>query len=153
MSKLQVSLEGANEIHMTRTFDAPKRLVLRAMTTPDLIKQWLGGVRATVESVEVDFRVGGTYRYCFLTRDGQRFALFGTYREIAEDRVVHTESMEGMPGESVITSTLVEKDGKTTLSLVMRFPSQEIRDIVVRTGMSDGAGESYDELEKLLATL
>jgi len=154
MSSLVVSTEIPTEIHLTRTFDAPRNLVMKAMTTPALIKKWLGGVRADVISVDMDVRPGGRYRYEFAVKGGgPRFAFVGTIREIGPDRVVQTESMEGMPGESINTTTYEEKDGRTIMKVVMVFPSKEMRDQVVATGMSDGAGESYDELAKLLKSL
>ena len=153
MSKLTVTTDVPNEIHMTRVFDAPRRLVIRAMSTPDLLKRWLGGVRAVVVSAEVDLRVGGKYRYVFRRPDGFEFAFSGVYREVSEDRVVHTEVFEGTPGEAQITTTLAESGGKTTMTLVMRFESQAVRDMVLGTGMAEGAGESYDKLNELLASL
>jgi uncharacterized protein YndB with AHSA1/START domain len=153
MSKLKVTTPEPNEIHMTRTFDAPRHLVVKAMTTPELIKRWLGGVRATVLSAEVDFRVGGKYRYVFRPHKGPDFAFSGTYREISDERVVHTEAFDGYPTESLVTSTFTEEAGKTTLHVVVRFESLQIRDMVLATGMADGAGESYDALETLVASL
>lgn len=152
-SKLNVSTEVPNEIRMTRTFDAPRRLVVKAMTTPELIKRWLGGVRATVVSAEIDPRVGGKYRYAFRNRDGSEFAFVGVIREISDDRIVHSETLEGQPEESLVTTTFVEHGGKTTMTITIAFASQEVRDMVVATGMAEGAGESYDQLETLLATL
>jgi uncharacterized protein YndB with AHSA1/START domain len=153
MSKLKVTTDVPNEIHMTRTFDAPRRLVMKAMTTPELIKRWLGGVRATVISAEVDLRVGGKYRYVFRRPDGVEFGFGGVFREIGDERFVQTEAFDGFPGESVVTTTWVEHDGKTTMNIVIRFESQAVRDTVVATGMAAGAGESYDKLEALLASL
>lgn len=153
MSKLKVTTDVPNEIHMTRTFDAPRRLVMRAMTTPSLLTRWLGGVRATVVSVESDLRVGGKYRHLFRRPDGVEFALGGVFLEIGEDRIVETQALEGQPGEATITTTWLEQDGKTTMTIVMRFDSQAMRDAVLATGMAVGASESYDELEKLLANL
>lgn len=154
MSKLDVDLTGSpTEIKMTRVFDAPRHLVLKAMTTPELAKRWLGGKRAVVTDATYDFRVGGSYRNAYRTHEGYEFAFTGTYLEISDERIVHTESFSDAPGEARITITLTEQDGKTTMVMVMAFPTQEIRDTVVATGMSDGAGESYDELEKLLANL
>jgi uncharacterized protein YndB with AHSA1/START domain len=153
MSKLTVSTDDPNEIRMTRTFDAPRHLVVRAMREPELIKKWLGGVRAEVVLVDLDLRVGGRYRYLFRRPDGVEFALGGVYQEIADDRIVQTQAMEGAPGEAVVTTTWVERDGKTTMTIVLRFDSQGVRDAVAATGMAEGAGESYDLLEQLLATL
>ncbi|HET7504190.1 MAG TPA: SRPBCC family protein [Kofleriaceae bacterium] len=153
MSKLKLGTGAPNEIVMTREFDAPRRLVITAMTTPALIKRWLGGVRAEVLSAEVDLRVGGTYRYVLRPRQGKDFAFGGTYREISDERVVQTESFDDYPGESTVTTTFAESGGRTALRIVIAFDSQATRDIVLGTGMADGAGESYDALDAVLAGL
>lgn len=151
MNELKV-LDGApNEIVMERVFDAPRALVLRAMREPELIKRWSGGKRAIVTSAENDVRVGGRYRTAYQTHEGFAFAFSGTYREVSDERVVHTESMEGTPGEAVVTTTLTESNGKTTMRMVMSFADAATRDHVFATGMAEGAGESYDVLEGLLA--
>lgn len=153
MSKLTVSTEVPNEIHMTRVFDAPRRLVVKAMSTPELIKRWLGGPRAEVTSAEVDHRVGGSYRYVFRRPDGVSFSFSGVFREVSDERVVHTELFNDDPNGSVVTTTLTEHDGATTMHVVIRFESQQMRDMVVSTGMAVGAGESYDRLEALVTNL
>ncbi|HEU0034304.1 MAG TPA: SRPBCC domain-containing protein [Kofleriaceae bacterium] len=154
MNKLQVSTEVPTEIRVTRTFDAPRRLVVKAMMTPELMKRWMGGERATVTAVEIDARVGGRYRYAFRNnRDGSEFALSGVFREVADDHVVFTQAMEGAPGEIVVTTTWSDDGPRTTMTVVMTFPSREMRDMVAATGMTDGMGETYDVLEQLAATL
>jgi uncharacterized protein YndB with AHSA1/START domain len=153
MSKLQVISDVPEEITIVRTFAAPRRLVMRAMSEPALIKRWHGGKRAEVPVCEVDFRVGGGYKTVFRLPDGSEFFFSGTYREISDDRVVHTELFNGEPPGSLVTITLVEQDGKTTMTAVMRFESQDVRDMVLATGMAEGAGESYDVLDEVLAQL
>lgn len=153
MTKLQVTTDVPTDIQMTRTFDAPRRLVIRAMTEPELIKKWLGNSRAAIVSAEVDFRVGGSYRYVFRRRDGIEFSFTGVYREIGEDRVVHSERFDDNPEEATITTTWVERGGVTTMTVAMRFSSQAVRDMVVATGMEAGAAESYDNLAALVGTL
>ena len=153
MTKLQVTTDVPTDIQMTRTFDAPRRLVIRAMTEPELIKKWLGNSRAAIVSAEVDFRVGGSYRYVFRRRDGIEFSFTGVYREIGEDRVVHSERFDDNPEEAMITTTWVERGGVTTMTVAMRFSSQAVRDMVVATGMEAGAAESYDNLAALVGTL
>jgi uncharacterized protein YndB with AHSA1/START domain len=153
MTRLQVKTDVPTDIQMTRTFDAPRRLVIRAMTEPALIKKWLGNSRAEIIAAEVDFRVGGSYRYVFRRTDGVEFSFTGVYREIGEDRVVHTERFDNHPEEATITTTWTERDGKTTMTLVMRFSSQAVRDMVIATGMESGAAESYDNLEALVTGL
>src|SRR5688572_3577710 len=153
MNKLQVSADVPTEIHMTRTFDAPRRLVIRAMTEPELIKRWHGGVRAIVASSTVDLRVGGSYRTVFRLPDGTEFSFSGVYREVSDDCIVHTETFNDAPIGSVVTMRFEEHAGKTTMRCVIAFDSQAMRDMVLATGMADGAGESYDALDKLLADL
>lgn len=153
MSDFNVTTPSPLEIKMTRTFQAPLRIVRRAMTEPALVKKWLGGKRATVVNVENDLRVGGSYLQQFKNRDGSEFSFTGVYSEVSDERIVHTELFNGQPPPAVVTTTLVEDGGKTTMTVVMRFDSQEIRDMVIGTGMADGAGESYDALAALLPSL
>jgi uncharacterized protein YndB with AHSA1/START domain len=153
MSRLAVATDVPTEIRMTRVFDAPRRLVIRAMTEPDLIKRWLGNSRSPVVAVEVALRVGGRYRYAFQRPDGQAFALIGEFLEISDDCIAFTQGMEGQPGETPVRTTFTEAGGKTTMTVVMSFPSRELRDLVLKTGMADGAGESYDNLAALLADI
>lgn len=150
---LDVDMSNPLEIKMTRVFNAPKRLVYRALTEPDLIKKWMGGSRSNVLDIQVDLRVGGSFKFVFGLEGGKSFFFTGIYQEVGEDRYVHTELFNGQPPGALVTTTLVEKDGKTTLVAIMHFESQEVRDMVAGTGMAEGAGESYDHLEKLLQTL
>jgi uncharacterized protein YndB with AHSA1/START domain len=153
MSKLEVAIDVPTEIRMTRVFDAPRSLVIRAMTEPDLIRRWLGNSRSPIVDVEVALRVGGRYRYAFRRPDGQAFALVGEFLEISDDCIAFTQGLEGQSGETPVRTTFVEAGGKTTMTVVMSFASQEMRDFVLKTGMADGAGESYDNLAELLADL
>lgn len=151
MTKLKLLPGAANEIIMQREFNAPRHLVIQAMTSPELIKRWLGGVRTTVVTAEVDYRVGGRYRYVFRLPDGHEFSFAGVYREVSDERTVHSEQFDDNPNESLVTTTLTEANGKTTMHMVIAFATQEVRDMVLGTGMADGAGESYDKLDELLA--
>lgn len=153
MSKLKVLTGAPNEIVLEREFDAPRHLVVRAMTSPELIKKWLGGVRAEVVVAEHDLRVGGTYKHVFKLPDGHTFQFTGVYREVTDQRIVFTEKFDDNPAESVVTMTLTEAVGRTKLHMVIAFDTQEIRDMVAATGMAEGAGESYDKLDELLPTL
>jgi uncharacterized protein YndB with AHSA1/START domain len=150
-NQLIVNTDVPNEIHLTRTFDAPRHLVIEAMTTPALIKRWLGGKRATVTHAECDLRVGGGYKWVFLLPDGNSFYFSGTFREVSPERVVHNERFNEDPNESLVTTTYSERGGKTTVTWVIRFETQAVRDMVLATGMADGAGETYDSLDALLA--
>ena len=152
----KVTTPAENEIHMTRLFDAPRELVFEAMTKPEHIKEWWGrlGEGYSVPVCEVDLRVGGKWR--FVNRHPRGEAAFhGEYREIAAPgRVVFTEIYEAFPDTvSVVTSELTEEDGKTRLTVTVRYPSIEVRDAVVQSGMARGAGISYDRLEDLVEKL
>jgi uncharacterized protein YndB with AHSA1/START domain len=144
---------ASNEIVLERAFRAPRQLVFQAITTPALIKRWAGGKRAVVTAAEVDLKVGGAYRTAYRTHQGHQFAFVGVYREVSDTRLVHTEQMEGQPGEALVTITLTEQGAETTMRTVMAFESKAVRDSVAQTGMADGALESYAVLEGLLAEL
>jgi uncharacterized protein YndB with AHSA1/START domain len=152
---LKVTPSGEREIVMTRVFDAPRGLVFDALTKPELIRRWLlgpGGWSMTV--CTVDLRVGGAYRFVLRNdRDGMEMGWGGIYREIARpERLAHTERFDQAwyPGESVITTALMEKGGQTTFTATMLYESRKARDIVLASGMEKGAAASYDRLEQLL---
>ena len=150
-----VTLPTDDQILITREFDAPKHLVFKAYTTPELIKRWWAGKRGEVTSVEVDLRVGGTWRYVMVANEGFEVAFHGEYREIVPDeRIVCTEVYEGMPdAEALDTLTLREKDGRTTLTVLTELPSKEARDAVINSGMEGGMQESMDALEQVAVSL
>lgn len=154
MTKLILNTDVPTEIKMSRDFAAPRRLVHRAMSEPELIKKWQGNSCSPIVVVEVDFRVGGKYRYVYRTPDGNEFSFAGEYKEISEGRTVHTEHFNGMPDGATVTTTLVDNgDNTTSMTVVMAFASQQIRDMVVQTGMEKGAAESYDNLDTLVRNL
>ncbi len=151
-----VSTPSDEEIRMTRLFDAPKPLVFAAMSQPEHIRQWWGnlGDGYSVPVCEVDLRVGGAWK--FVNRHPHGDAVFyGVYREITPpDRVVFTEIYEPFPeAESVVTAVLTEEQGKTRLTATVRYPSREVRDMVLQTGMEKGAAVSYDRLEEVSSRL
>lgn len=150
MTKLTVTMPSDTEIRLERTFDAPKQLLIQAMSTPELIARWLGGKRGTVKVAAFDYRVGGAYRYEFKTHEGYEFSFSGTFETISDDTIVFTEAFNDMPGASVVTTTYREEGGVTTMTVTSKFPSKEVRDMVVGTGMAEGAGESYDVLADLV---
>jgi uncharacterized protein YndB with AHSA1/START domain len=157
--KATVTLPSDTEILIQREFDAPARLVWRSTTEPDLIKRWWSGKRGEVTSVEVDLRVGGTWRYVMQTPDGFEVAFHGTYREIVpNEKVISTELYEGAPGvteddATINTMTLVERDGKTTLTTLVRCRVKEIRDAIIESGMEGGMQEAFDALEEVARSL
>jgi uncharacterized protein YndB with AHSA1/START domain len=150
---LEVTTPTDREIVLTRVFDAPRRLVFDAFTKPDLLKRWFGPRGWSLVVCEVDFKVGGTFRFVLRGPDGKEMGMRGVYREIvAPERSVHTESFDDYPGESQVTTVLVEQSGRTTLTATVLYPSQEIRDIVIKSGMEHGAAESYDKMADLLVS-
>lgn len=155
-SRLTVSLPSANEIMLTRVFNAPRALVFEAVTRPEHLVHWWGRTGSTLPVCEVDFRPGGGYRYVERGADGSENGFRGTYREIVPpERVVSTFEWEGLPGHiSVDTLTLREQpDGTTLLTSTARFDSVEDRDGMLQSGMEYGAEESYTRLDAYLASL
>ena len=151
---LQVTTPPEREIVLTRVFDAPRSLVFDAFTKPELLKRWFGPRGWSLVVCEIDLRVGGTWRFVLRGPDGRDMGMRGVYREIAApDRSVHTESFDDFPGESLVTTVLVEDRGRTTLTATVLYPSQEVRDIVIKSGMEHGAAESYDKLAETLASI
>lgn len=155
-SKLIITTPSEREIAMTRVFDAPRRLVFDAHTKPELVKRWmLGPPGWTMPVCEIDLRVGGAYRYVWRKEDGTEMGMGGVYREIKRpERIVHTELFDQAwyPGEAVVTTVLVERDGQTTLTATVRYDSREARDGVLKSPMEEGVAVSYDRLEDLLAS-
>ena len=151
-----VSTPSDCEIRMTRLFDAPRDLLFRAMSEPEHIQQWWGnlGEGYSVPVCEVDLRVGGAWK--FVNRHPKGEAVFyGTYREITPpDRVVFTEIYAPFPdAESVVTAVFTAEGPRTRLTATVRYPSKEVRDMVLQTGMEKGAAISYDRLEDVAAGL
>jgi uncharacterized protein YndB with AHSA1/START domain len=152
---LQVTLPSDREVMLTRVFNAPRHLVFEAFTKAELLQRWFGPRGFTMPVCEVDFKVGGTFRFVLRAPNGKEMSMRGVYREIAgPGRMVHMESFDDFPmGEAQVTTILVEQDGKTTLTATVLSPSMEVRDAVIKSGMEHGAAESYDKLEELLAAM
>jgi uncharacterized protein YndB with AHSA1/START domain len=150
-----VTLPTDTEILITREFDAPRHLVYKAWTTPELIKRWWSGDRGKVTLAEVDLRVGGTWRYVMTANGGFEVAFHGEFREIVpNERIVSTEVFEGMPDAGALNiNTFTEKDGRTTLTLLVQHASQEHRDAHINSGMEGGMQEAMDHLEQVAVSL
>jgi uncharacterized protein YndB with AHSA1/START domain len=152
----KVTTPSDREIRLTRLFDAPRHLVFEAMSKPEHIKRWWGrlGDGYSVPVCEVDLQVGGKWRFVNRHPNGEA-AFHGVYREIAPpERMVFTEIFEEFPDtESVVTSVLTEENGKTRLTATVLYPSMEVRDMVLETGMERGAAISYDRLEEVATAL
>ena len=150
---LKVTTPSDREIVMTRVFDAPRRMVFDAFSKPEHLKRWFGPRGWTLTTCEVDFRVGGAFRFVLRGPDGKEMGMRGAYREIAPpERSVHMESFDNYPGESQVTGVLLEQNGKTTLTVTVLYDSKEVRNAVLQSGMEHGAAESYDRLAELLAS-
>jgi uncharacterized protein YndB with AHSA1/START domain len=152
---LKVVARGDREIVMTREFNAPRRLVFDALTKPEMVKKWLLGPPGwSMPVCEIDLRVGGKYRYVWRhDSDGKEMGVRGVYREIVKnERIVCTELFDDAwyPGEALLTTTLVESGGKTTMTTVILYESREGRDGVLKSGMESGVAVSYDRLEELV---
>ena len=150
-----VTLPTDTQILITREFNAPKHLVYRAWTTPELIKRWWSGDRGEVTSADVDLRVGGTWRYVMTANGGFEVAFHGEFREVVtNERIVSTEVFEGMPdAQALTTNTFTEKDGRTTLTMLVEHANKEDRDAHINSGMEGGMQEAMDHLEKVAISL
>jgi uncharacterized protein YndB with AHSA1/START domain len=153
--KATVTLPTDNQILITREFDAPKHLVYKAWTTPELVKRWWSGERGKVTLVEIDLRVGGTWRYVMVAHEGLEVGFHGEYRELDPDeRIVSTEVYEGMPDAAAVnTLTLTEADGRTHLTILVEHTSTEDRDMHINSGMEGGMQEAMDRLEQVAISL
>jgi uncharacterized protein YndB with AHSA1/START domain len=150
---LKVTLPTDREIVLTRVFDAPRDLIYDAWTKPEILMRWFGPRGWSLDVCEVDLRVGGKWRFVLRGPDGKEMGMGGVYRELVPpERDVHTESFDDFPGESLVTGVLVEHGGKTTMTGTILYPSREIRDAVLKSGMEHGAAETYDKLAEMLAS-
>ncbi|HEX2450307.1 MAG TPA: SRPBCC family protein [Gemmatimonadales bacterium] len=143
------------EIAMTRVVDAPRRIVFDAWTNPKHVPHWmLGPAGWSMPVCEIDLRPGGTWHFVWRRADGTEMSMRGTYKEIAPpERLVSTESWGPEWPETINTLVLTEKDGKTTITQTVLYPSKEARDAASQTGMKDGVTESFDRLADYLRTL
>jgi uncharacterized protein YndB with AHSA1/START domain len=151
----KVTLPADEQILITREFHAPKELVYKAWTTPELVRRWWHANRGEMTTCEIDLRVGGDWRYVMVTPDGFEVGFHGEYREIVpNERLVSTEVYEGMPdGEALDTLTLTEVDGRTTLEILVQHQSKEHRDAHIESGMEDGMQDAMDLLEQVAVAL
>ena len=151
-NRTTVERKSERELVVTRTFNAPARLVFEAWTKPELFRQWWvpKSMGMSLLSCEMDVRVGGRYRLEF-SHEGSTWAFFGTYKEVTpHSRLVWTneESEDG----AITTVTFEEKDGKTLLVMHELYPSKEALD-AAGTGSADATVETFAQLDELLVTL
>jgi uncharacterized protein YndB with AHSA1/START domain len=161
IDKAQVTLPNEREVKVTRSFKAPRALVYRAYTEPQLVQRWLLGPPGwSMPVCEMDVRVGGRFRWRWRSdQDGSEFGFTGTFREVQPaSRLVHTEAYEpgtvggGYPGnDAIVTVTFTEEAATTTVVTLIDFGSKGARDAAVATGMTDGMEQSYQLLDRLLS--
>lgn len=156
-NRATVTLPTEKQILIEREFDAPRELVYKAYTTPELVKRWWHAKRGQVTLVEIDLRVGGRWRYVMVTPDGTEVGFHGEYREVApNERLVTTEVFEGLPqgvseddAATLNTATFADKDGRTTLTILVEAPSKTARDAIIESGMEDGLQDALELLEQV----
>ena len=154
-----LTLPTDEQILITRELDAPKHLVYRAWTTPELVRRWWTAQRGEATIAEIDLRVGGRWRYVMVTDEGLEVGFHGEYREIVpNERIVSTEVYEGMPAGApaegtLNTVTFTEVDARTTLTVLVQAPSKEIRDAIIDSGMEAGLQDALDLLEEVASSL
>ncbi len=153
-----VTLPTDTQIQITREFGAPKHLVYKAWTTPELVKRWWHSNRGEMTTCEIDLRVGGTWRYVMVAEGFGEVGFHGEYREIVpNERLVSTEVYEGIPDAdehaALDTLTLIEADGRTTLEILVQHQSKEHRDAHIASGMEDGMQDAMNLLEQVAVSL
>jgi uncharacterized protein YndB with AHSA1/START domain len=154
----KVTLPSDTEILVTREFDAPRELVWRTWTTPELVKRWWSGGHGEVTIAEIDLRAGGSWRYALQTEGGMEVAFHGEYREVVpNERIVTTEVFEGAPddgGDPPLNLVTFEEIGeRTLLTLLVKCPTREVRDMIIESGMEEGMQAGYDALEQVAISL
>ncbi len=161
IDKAQVTLPSDREVKVTRSFKAPRALVYRAYTEPEVLRRWLLGPPGwSMPVCEMDVRVGGRYKWRWRNdENGSEFGFSGTFREVQpSSKLVHTEAYDpgtvgdGYPGDgAIVTVTFTEESGVTTVTTLIDFGSKEARDAALATGMTDGMEQSYQLLDRLLS--
>jgi uncharacterized protein YndB with AHSA1/START domain len=156
-----VTLPTDEQILVTREFDAPRHLVYKAWTTPELVERWWHANRGRVTLVEIDLRVGGKWRYVMVADDGAEVGFHGEYLEVVPDeRVVTTENYEGLPegvrvedAMTVNTATFTEANGLTTVTLLIQAKSKVTRDAIIDSGMELGLQDALSLVEQVANSL
>jgi uncharacterized protein YndB with AHSA1/START domain len=154
-----VTLPTDTQILITREFDAPRRLVYMAWTTPELVKRWWSADMGETTIAEIDLRVGGRWRYVMVTNKGFEVAFNGEFREIVpNERIVFTEVYEGAPAEAgaeapVNTITFTETAGRTIVRLLTQTATKALRDMIIQSGMEGGMQKAWDRWEQVAVSL
>ena len=150
-----LSTPSDREVAFTRVFDAPRALVWRTWTEPEHLQKWfLGPDGWTMHICELELRPGSTYRYGWRKDDGKTMEISGEVVEVVPpEKMVTTERWGPEWPEAINTLLLTEKDGRTTVTLTSLYPSKEVRDAAIATGMEKGVYISFDRLAGLLVEL
>jgi len=154
-STLSVTTPSDVEVRVTRVFDAPRRLVFQALTTPAILKRWMHGPNGwTLTVCDIDLRVDGRFRYVWRKADGREMGAGGIFRVVdAPARLVHTELFDDdwTGGEAEVDTALDEVSGTTTLTVTMRYASKAARDAALSTNFTSGMDAGYERLAAILA--
>jgi uncharacterized protein YndB with AHSA1/START domain len=150
-----VTLPTDDQILITREFDAPRELVFRAWTEPDLVRRWWHAGRGEMTVCEIDLRAGGSWRYVMVTPDGTEVAFHGEYREVVPGkRIVQTEIYDPFPDAAAVDTLEFEDiDGRTRVTMLVQHQRKEHRDMHVESGMEDGLQDALDLLEGVAQSL
>ncbi|MCW2504921.1 MAG: ATPase [Actinomycetia bacterium] len=153
-----LTLPSDTQILVVREFNAPRHLVYRAWTEPELVKRWWHAKRGTVSSAEMDVRPGGHWRWAMVATGGFEVAFHGDYREVVPaEKLVYTEAFEGVPdpdgNASLVSITFAGSGGRTTLTMLIEQGTQEGRDMIIQSGMEAGLQDALDLLEEIAVTL
>ena len=154
---LCVTTPTDREVQVTRSFNAPRRMVFEALTTPALLMRWMHGPNGwTLTVCELDLRVGGTFRYVWRKADGREMGMGGVFREIVRpERIVHNEIFDDdwTGGETTVTTVLTERQATTTLTVTILYASKDARDGALKTNFASGMEAGYKVMEEVLASL
>ena len=160
-TKATVTLPTDEQILIEREFDAPRHLVYRAFTEPELVRRWWHANRGEVTVVEIDLRIGGSWRYVMVTDDGTEVGFHGEYREIVPgQRIVSTEAFEGLPegvseqdATTVNTTTFTGLEEHTRLAILIQATNKSVRDAIIASGMENGLQDALDLLEQVASSI
>ncbi len=152
------AVPGKQEIVITRAFDAPRELVFKAITDPQLIPQWWGPRYLSTEVDQMDARPGGQWRFINRDAEGNAYAFHGVYHEVlAPERIIETFEFEGLPETGHVTLDTLKLEelsgGRTRLISQSVFQSIADRDAALQSGMESGINDTYDRLAELLKTM
>lgn len=154
---LSVTMPTDREVQVIRSFNAPRRMVFEALTTPALLMRWMHGPNGwTLAVCEVDLRVGGRFRYVWRKANGREMGMGGVFREIMRpERIVHDEVFDDdwTGGETTVTTILTERQATTMLTVTILYASKDARDGALKTNFASGMEAGYKVLEDVLASL